>query len=95
MIFPSLYEGFALPVIEAMACGTPVVTSNVTAMPETAGDAGLLVDPSSVQQIADAIQRIVSDTSLHARLQKKGLARAVQFSWARTTARVQTLLAHA
>ena len=55
MIFPSLYEGFALPVIEAMACGTPVVTSNVTAMPETAGDAGLLVDPSSVQQIADAI----------------------------------------
>ena len=56
-----------------MACGTPVVTSNVTAMPETAGDAGLLVDPFSVEQIADAIQRIVSDTSLRAQLQKKGL----------------------
>jgi glycosyltransferase involved in cell wall biosynthesis len=93
LIFPSLYEGFALPVVEAMACGTPVVTSNVTAMPETAGDAGLLVDPSSVPQIADAIQRIVSDTSLRAQLQKKGLARAPRFSWARTAATVQKLLA--
>jgi glycosyltransferase involved in cell wall biosynthesis len=95
LIFPSLYEGFALPVVEAMACGTPVVTSNVTAMPETAGDAGLFVDPSSVQQIADAIQQVVFDTSLRAQLRKKGLARASQFSWARTAARVRTLLAQA
>jgi glycosyltransferase involved in cell wall biosynthesis len=94
MVFPSLYEGFALPVVEAMACGTPVVTSNVTAMPETAGNATLLVDPSSVQQIADAIQQIVSDTSLREQLRERGLARASQFSWARTAARVQALLAH-
>jgi len=95
MIFPSLYEGFALPVVEAMACGTPVVTSNVTAMPETAGDATLLVDPSSVQQIADAIQQIVFDTSLRGQLRERGLARASQFSWVRTASRVRGLLAHA
>jgi glycosyltransferase involved in cell wall biosynthesis len=94
LIFQSLYEGFALPVVEAMACGTPVVTSNVSAMPEIAGDATLLVDPSSVQQIADAIQQIVTDTSLREQLRERGLARASQFSWARTTAGVQALLAH-
>jgi glycosyltransferase involved in cell wall biosynthesis len=94
LIFPSLYEGFALPVVEAMACGTPVVTSNVSAMPETAGDAALLVDPSSMQQIADAIQQVVSDKSLREELQKKGLARAARSSWARTAAGVQALLTH-
>jgi glycosyltransferase involved in cell wall biosynthesis len=94
LIFPSLYEGFALPVLEAMACGTPVVTSNVTAMPETAGDSALLVDPASVQQITDAIQQIVSDPSLREPLRERGLTRAPQFSWARTAARVQALLAH-
>src|SRR5215469_3721431 len=94
LIFPSLYEGFALPVVEAMACGTPVVTSNVSAMPEIAGDAALLVDPSSVQQIADAIQQIMSDTSLREQLGERGLARASQFSWARTAAGVQALLGH-
>jgi len=94
LIFPSLYEGFALPVVEAMACGTPVVTSNVSAMPEIAGDATLLVDPSSVQQIVDAIQQIMSDTSLREQLRERGIARASQFSWARTAAGVQALLAH-
>jgi glycosyltransferase involved in cell wall biosynthesis len=94
LVFPSLYEGFALPVVEAMASGTPVVTSNVSAMPEIAGDATLLVDPSSVQQIADAIQQIMSDASLRDQLRERGLARASQFSWARTAAGVQALLAH-
>jgi len=94
LILPSLYEGFALPVVEAMACGTPVVTSNVTAMPEIAGDAALLVDPLSVEQVADAIQQIVCDDSLRVRLREKGLARAPQFSWARTVARVKTFLFH-
>jgi len=94
LIFPSLYEGFALPVVEAMACGTPVVTSNVSAMPEIAGDATLLVDPSSVQQIVDAIQQIMSDTSLREQLRERGIARASQFSWARTAAGVQALLGH-
>lgn len=95
MIFPSLYEGFALPVVEAMACGTPVVTSNVTAMPETAGEATLLVDPSSVRQIACAIQQVVSENSLREQLREKGLARARQFSWAGTVSRVHALLGRA
>jgi glycosyltransferase involved in cell wall biosynthesis len=93
LIFPSLYEGFGLPIIEAMACGTPVVTADTTAMPEVAGDAALLVDPTSVEQIAAAMEQIVSDTSLRRQLREKGLARAAQFSWAGTRARVQELLA--
>jgi glycosyltransferase involved in cell wall biosynthesis len=92
LIFPSLYEGFALPVLEAMACGAPVVTSNVAAMPETAGGAALLVDPSSVEQITEAIKQIAGDKSLRDHLREKGLARAAQFSWASTAARVHELL---
>jgi glycosyltransferase involved in cell wall biosynthesis len=93
LVFPSLYEGFGLPVLEAMACGTPVVTANVTAMPEIAGDAALLVDPTSVEQIARAMEQIVNDTALRQQLRHRGLARASEFSWARTTARVHKLLA--
>lgn len=92
MIWPSLYEGFGLPVLESMACGTPVVTSNVTAMPEVAGDAALLVDPSSVEQMASAVERVLSDTILRQQLQERGLARARQFSWATTTAKVREIL---
>jgi glycosyltransferase involved in cell wall biosynthesis len=93
LIFPSLYEGFGLPVAEAMACGTPVVTSNTTAMPEVAGDAALLVDPTSVEQISAAMEQIVSDTSLRRKLREKGLVRAARFSWATTSARVHDVLA--
>ena len=92
LIFPSLYEGFGLPVVEAMACGTPVITANTTAMPEVAGDAALLVDPTSVEQIAEAMEQIVTDTSLRRQLREKGLARATQFSWATTAARVHEVL---
>jgi glycosyltransferase involved in cell wall biosynthesis len=93
LAFASLYEGFGLPLLEAMACGTPVVTSNTTAMPEIAGGAALTVDPTSVAQIADAMKRIVGDTFLRRRLREEGLARAVQFSWASTVARVHEVLA--
>jgi glycosyltransferase involved in cell wall biosynthesis len=92
LIFPSLYEGFALPVLEAMACGTPVVTSKVTAMPETAGDAALLVDPTSVEQIAEATERVLSDSSLSEELRRKGLIRAARFSWVDTSGTVCQLL---
>jgi glycosyltransferase involved in cell wall biosynthesis len=93
LVFPSLYEGFGFPVLEAMACGTPVVTSNTTAMPEVAGDAALLVDPTSVEQIAEAMKQVVSDHPLRRQLREKGLARVAQFSWARTVARVREVLA--
>jgi len=92
LIFPSLYEGFGLPVLEAMASGTPVVTSNTTALAEVAGDAALLVDPTSVEQIAGAMKQVVSDTSLRRQLREKGYARAAQFSWASTAAGVYKLL---
>ena len=92
LIFPSLYEGFGLPLLEAMACGTPVVTSNVTAMPEVAGDAALLVDPRSVGQIASAIQEIVNESLLRQHLREKGLVRASDYSWDATCGRVYRLL---
>ena len=93
LIFPSLYEGFGLPIVEAMACGTPVVTSNVTAMPETAGDAALLVDPRSVEQITKAVERVVGDRRLRQELKERGIARAAQLRWESTSCRVGQLLA--
>lgn len=83
-VLPSLYEGFGLPVLEAMACGTPVVTSNVSSLPEVAGDAALLVDPYDVDELADAMRRILADRDLAMELRCKGLARAETFSWERT-----------
>lgn len=93
LVFPSLYEGFGLPLVEAMACGTPVITSNVTSLPEVAGDAAVLVDPTSVEQIASAMERIVSDASLREQLRGKGLIRAAQFSWKRTVTKAHNVLA--
>jgi glycosyltransferase involved in cell wall biosynthesis len=84
MVYPSLYEGFGLPLIEAMACGTPVVTSNTTSLPEVAGDAALLVDPLDVQSIADGIERLVESSSLQERLRVEGQERAKHFTWERT-----------
>jgi glycosyltransferase involved in cell wall biosynthesis len=92
LIFPSLYEGFGLPVLEAMACGTPVVTARTTAMPEVAADAALLVDPISVKQISRAMEQVVSDTLLRQQLQEKGLAQAAKFSWEATCKRVHLSL---
>jgi len=81
LLYPSLYEGFGLPILEAMACGTPVVTSNISSMPEVAGDAAILVDPFSEAEIADAIEAVLTDTSLRTRLVERGFARTKQFSW--------------
>jgi len=81
--FPSLYEGFGLPVLEAMACGTPVLTSRVSATAEVAGDAALLVDPLSVEEIGGALRRLLSDADLCAELRQRGIERAHDFSWAR------------
>lgn len=84
MIYPSLLEGFGLPILEAMACGTPVVTSNVSSMPEIAGDAACFVDPLSVASIAGGIEAMASDEALRRKLSAKGLERASLFSWRRT-----------
>ena len=81
LAFPSLYEGFGLPVLEAMACGTPVVTSSVSALPEVAGDAALLVDPKDVAALTEAMERALADEALRADLRARGIQRAREFSW--------------
>lgn len=84
LVFPSLWEGFGFPVIEAMACGTPVITSNISSLPEVAGDATLLVNPYKIGEITDAMQLLATDAGESARLRKLGLARASQFNWEKT-----------
>lgn len=87
-VWPSLYEGFGLPVLEAMSYGAPVVTSNTSSLPEVAGEAALLVDPLSVAEIGAAISRILADGELATRLSRLGRERAAQFSWQRTAAEI-------
>jgi glycosyltransferase involved in cell wall biosynthesis len=81
--FPSLYEGFGLPVLEAMACGTPVVCSNVSSLPEVAGDAALLVDPLDIASIAEAMARVLQDAGLRQDMVARGRSQAARFTWAR------------
>jgi glycosyltransferase involved in cell wall biosynthesis len=83
LAFPSLYEGFGLPALEAMACGTPVLTANTSSMPEVVGDAGLPVDPLDVEAITAGLARLVADDALRRDLRTRGLARAATFSWER------------
>lgn len=91
-VFPSLYEGFGLPPLEAMACGVPVLASNACAIPEVLGDAGLLVNPTDTEAIADGIRRLVRDSTLRHELRHRGLIRARQFSWDETARRTWDVL---
>ena len=90
-VFPSLYEGFGLPPLEAMASGTPVITSNVSSLPEVVGDAALLIDPTDPAAIADAMRRVLTDPTLVAGMRERGLARVGQFSWDRSVRRVRAI----
>ena len=86
--FPSLYEGFGLPPLEAMACGTPVVTSRISSLPEVVGDAAVLIDPYDVEDITRGLRRALQDETLRAELIEKGRVRARSFSWERSAAAV-------
>ncbi len=84
LAYPSLYEGFGLPPLEAMQCGVPVVTSNVSSLPEVVGDAGMTVDPASPDALASALVAVLNDAGLRENLRERGLRRAAAFSWRRT-----------
>ncbi len=84
--YPSLYEGFGIPVLEALACGIPTLTSNVSSLPEVAGNAALLVDPTNVEEISSSLERLLSDQSLREELKRESLLQAAKFSWADTAA---------
>jgi glycosyltransferase involved in cell wall biosynthesis len=88
-VFPSLYEGFGLPPLEAMAAGAPVITSNVSSLPEVVGDAALLIDPTDPPAIADAMNRVLTDPALRDDLVRRGRARVQAFSWSRSVARIR------
>ncbi len=98
LVLPSLYEGFGLPVVESMACGTAVVCSNVSALPEIVGDAGILVQPYDVDSISEGLNRVAEDTELRMNLGAKGVIRSRLFNWDKTAAdiwRILTEVSHA
>jgi glycosyltransferase involved in cell wall biosynthesis len=95
LAFPSDFEGFGLPVVEAMACGTPVVCSNASSLPEVAGDAALLVDPRDADAITLALARVLEDPSLCPAMRARGLVQAARFSWDRTARETAAVYAHA
>ena len=91
-VFPSLYEGFGLPPLEAMACGTPVIVSNVASLPEVVGDAGILVNPLSINSIKKAMLRIVEEPELIIKLKEAGILQAKKFRWENTAKRIEKII---
>ncbi|HEY3110763.1 MAG TPA: glycosyltransferase family 1 protein [Chloroflexota bacterium] len=90
-VYPSLYEGFGIPAVEAMACGTPVVTSNTSSLPEAVGDAGLMVRPTDVEAIAEAMAQVLTNPGLRADLSRRGLERARLFTWRASAEKVLSI----
>ncbi len=81
LAFPSLYEGFGLPILESMACGTPVITSNISSLPEVAGDAATIINPYDVEELAHSIGQLIQNQNLRETLIKRGYERAGEFTW--------------
>ncbi|MDD1618677.1 MAG: glycosyltransferase family 4 protein [Methylococcaceae bacterium] len=81
LIYPSIYEGFGLPPLEAMACGVPVIASEVSSLPEVVGDSGLLINPHDDEALAQAIQKLITDPDIRQQLSQKALARSAEFTW--------------
>ncbi|MDY7022883.1 MAG: glycosyltransferase family 1 protein [Cyanobacteriota bacterium] len=94
LVFPSLWEGFGFPVLEAMACGTPVITSKLASLPEVAGDAALYIDPLNINEITEAMQTLAQDSQLRSHLRDLGLARAKEFRWKKTGKKTAQVLEH-
>ena len=90
-LYPSLYEGFGMPLLEAMACGTPVITSNVTSMPEIAGDAAFLINPNNGQELKAAVMRLLNDENLRNNLITRGLKQAKEYSWLKTAKKTMAI----
>ena len=90
-VFPSLYEGFGLPPLEAMACGTPVIAADVSSIPEVVGDAGLLIDPNDAEGLAETLGRVLNEAALRQDLRRRGLERAREFSWDRAARETLTV----
>lgn len=93
LLYPSLYEGFGLPPLEALACGTPVLTSRVSSLPEVVGEAAVLVDPADVSSIREGLRRLLEDEELRTRLREQGLARASEFTWEKAAGRLREIIA--
>jgi glycosyltransferase involved in cell wall biosynthesis len=92
--FPSLYEGFGIPILEALGCGTPVVAGNTSSLPEAAGDAALLVDPFDVAGLSAAIWRLLDDSALRNDLRAKGFEQVRRFSWAQAAEQLLAVYTH-
>jgi glycosyltransferase involved in cell wall biosynthesis len=88
-VFPTLYEGFGLPPLEAMACGIPVITSNTSSLPEVVGNAGIMVDPNNVESLSNAMYRVLQDKELRHRMSRDGLKRSKMFTWEKMASEVK------